>query len=369
MGRIAAAVLSQLSAPRPARAVVHGLLVTGLCLGMQALAAEFPAGQVTLLPLPAGALQGSGVGLNDWGLVAGTSGAGGASPVHATLWQHGVSIVLPGLSNQGYATANDANERGWVVGVSVAANGDPHATLWRRGSIGYHAQDLGTQGTGRYSTAVAVNASGLVAGYSTFVVTNTLDARATLWPAGGQAVDLGTLGGSFSSAYGLNRAGQVVGASATANNSAIHAVLWRDGNMLDLGPGYANQINDSGHIVGMDDASRAVRWLPDGTRVLLGTLGGSFSSGAAVNNAGQIAGWASIPSDTLFHAVYWQDDVAVDLNDFLDDEARADGWYLSYATGINAAGLVTGAAFRAGTAEMRPFVVKLPRAAGRVGEM
>lgn len=38
-------------------------------------------------------------------------------------------------------------------------------------------------------------------------------------------IDLGTLGGSNSSAFGINARGQVVGDSQTAGNTATHAFL------------------------------------------------------------------------------------------------------------------------------------------------
>ena len=48
--------------------------------------------------------------------------------------------------------------------------------------------------------------------------------------------DLGTLGGTFSAAYGINASGQVVGRSNIPAQPFPHAFLWQDGvGMRDLG--------------------------------------------------------------------------------------------------------------------------------------
>ena len=47
--------------------------------------------------------------------------------------------------------------------------------------------------------------------------------------------DLGTLGGTFSSAGGLNNKALVAGLSTLAGDTAVHAFLWQNGVMTDLG--------------------------------------------------------------------------------------------------------------------------------------
>ena len=70
--------------------------------------------------------------------------------------------------------------------------------------------------------------------------------------------DLGTLGGTFSAASGINNEGEVVGASSLAGDTLFRVFLWRKGEMTDLGTlGGANSIdlgpnpiNNRGSVVG-----------------------------------------------------------------------------------------------------------------------
>ena len=67
-------------------------------------------------------------------------------------------------------------------------------------------------------------------------------------------VDLGTLGGNFGFANGINNRGQVVG-EASRSDAVIRPVLWQNGQTIDLGTlggaaGKAFDINESGVIVG-----------------------------------------------------------------------------------------------------------------------
>ena len=85
-----------------------------------------------------------------------------------------------------------------------------------------------------------------------------------------QIVDLGTLSGSFSYAYGINNSGQIVGESGSAWGDN-HAFLYQNGTMTSLdtlGGAYSGAygINDIGQIVGFSTTStgesHAVLWTP-----------------------------------------------------------------------------------------------------------
>jgi probable HAF family extracellular repeat protein len=89
--------------------------------------------------------------------------------------------------------------------------------------------------------------------------------------ATGQRIDLGTLGGEFRSASGINDHGAVVGQSSTTEGP-LRGFVWRDGVMTDLGVlaadgpngSRASDINTNGWIVGASDAGNgefhAVLW-------------------------------------------------------------------------------------------------------------
>ena len=144
-------------------------------------------------------------------------------------------------------------------------------------------------------------------------------------------VDLGTLGGTESHAYGVNRWGFVVGDSRIGDGTTLHAFAWSESmGMVDLhGPGdgapsRANAINDNDQIVGsfsVDSYARAFSRMPGGPLVHLGTLSGPDSTALAVSNAGHIVGPAAYykPPPMLWwetHAAIWSgpwDDLVVNF--------------------------------------------------------
>lgn len=154
--------------------------------------------------------------------------------------------------------------------------------------------------------------------------------------------DLGTLGGSLSTATGINAAGQVVGSANTAVGAYRHAVLWQAGTITDLGTlggtlSYANGINAAGQVVGYSETGggtgHAFLWQSGGLQDL-GTLGGSYSSAIGINANGQVVGYSDIRGDARQHPVVWQ---AGSIHDLV-----GLGGIYSTARGINDAGQVVG---------------------------
>jgi len=149
--------------------------------------------------------------------------------------------------------------------------------------------------------------------------------------------DLGTLGGTFSIAFGINNAGQVAG-GATLPDGTEHPFLWDDGHMIDAGSlggpgtnGNAGGPNARGELAALSEISApdpngedfcgfgthriclAAIW-QKGTLTPLPTLGGNNAQALTLNNRGQVIGVAEnsthdpscvSPQVLDFEAVVW----------------------------------------------------------------
>jgi len=223
--------------------------------------------------------------INDPGVVVGGADTSVPGLVHGFRWQNGVLTDLGALPGINGSHATSINARGWATGGSSTSaaidplTGNPaeHAVLWRDGGI----VDLGTLDQGVNSAGLYVNNAGEVVGFAT--VDTTVDPfpnpnspwgspiHAFVWRDGVMR-DLGTLGGLDSSPMaGCNnqRVDSVSGWSTTDSTlnpttglPTEHAFVWQNGAMTDIP-----------------------------------TLGGTFAQGQCANNQGQVIGQSNLTGD------------------------------------------------------------------------
>ena len=170
-----------------------------------------------------------------------------------------------------------------------------HAVRWSNGVL----TDLGAlPGDGNGSASGAMNAQGWIVGQSEDgeidPISGLPEIHATLWHDG-RIADLGTFGGHWSIGLTLNDAGDVVG-FATNSTPDPYALFPPAGTQ-----------------------TRAFRWR-EGELIDLSTLGGDDAQALSVNRSGQIVGSSytdTIPNDTTgiptVHPFLWERGRMVDL--------------------------------------------------------
>lgn len=278
-------------------------------------------------------------GVNSSGAAVGwlTDSQGNTNPIYFLNGQ---------LGSGGQASA--INDAGVAVGTVFTASG-PSVVQWSLGQT----TSLGISGYG-----TAINNQGQVAGG---YIRPDGQLHAFTW-TNETLADLGTLGGSSSSAYGINTSGQVAGSSMMAGGT-FHAFFSSNGSLQDLGTlgganSYGMALNAAGQIVGSaqnaQGYSTAFKW--DGQHMVgLGTLGGSQSYGYGINSAGDVVGY-SWTADGVTHGFVAIDGVMLDLNSLLP--LGAD-WTIDAAYGINDAGQIIADATRNGqhfAVELNPLL-------------
>ena len=304
----------------------------------------------------------NGSGVNHAFLYSGVPGSGGAMVDLGTL----PGGDGPARGSFGYGI----NASGQIAGSSVVSGGNLHVFRYTGIPGGGGAMaDLGALDIyGTYAVGQAINNSGQVAGWSMYRPVNWYHAFLyTGTPgAGGTLADLGDLGGGVSYGYSLNDSGQVAGFSETTGGSADHAFLYSGtpgsgGAMADLGTlggstSIAAAINALGQVAGWSSTGSGVSHaflytgMPGvgGSMADLGTLGGTWASGLAINDSGQVAGASYTGSGArrafLYTGTPGLDGQMIDLDTWLDANNPTEGakWTLSSASGLTAAGLLTG---------------------------
>jgi len=131
--------------------------------------------------------------------------------------------------------------------------------------------------------------------------------------------DLGTLGGSYCAALGINASGQIVGSSYTSG-SVQHAFLYSNNQITDLGTpantvSVATAINNAGKIVGyMDVSGGSHAFTYTSSMVDINTtLGGAQSFAGGIDTAGGIVGWKWGANNSIQHAFSYSGGSPLDL--------------------------------------------------------
>jgi probable HAF family extracellular repeat protein len=195
------------------------------------------------------------------------------------------------------------NNLGDVAGkAGDSSSGETQATIWKRDKLRrFKPKHLGKLQGGEYSSASGINDAGEVAGEA-----NTAESIVPfVWtPQGGLRRSPLLAGDNCGQMFGINNHGHVVGYSSGLLGR--RAFLWtRKAGAHNLGilPGgnhsSASDINDLDEVVGTSGSAageRAVLWTTNGNIRDLGTLPGDTSSEArAINDNGDVVGYSKGP--------------------------------------------------------------------------
>jgi probable HAF family extracellular repeat protein len=245
------------------------------------------------------------------------------------IWHKGKRIPVPTLGGNNGDVSTIKNG-GQVLGFAETVNPDPtcvapqalghEAFIWEPNTGEIHQLPPLTGDSA--SAAFDMNNAGQAIGFSGGCGSSLTDFfaafHAVRWQDG-IPTDLGNLGGTLATGFGINNRGQVAGVSALAGDTTFHAFLWNEEDgMRDLGtlPGDTNSftgnINDKGQV--------------------------PIQSCDALNNC---------------RAAIWQDGRMTDLNTLIPPGSPL---FLTLANAVNSRGEIVGAAFDQSTGATVPFL-------------
>lgn len=295
--------------------------------------------------------------INSNGMVSGWSASSPFSN-SATIWGNSGATNY-GTFGGGSSYALGINDQGIAVGYAETLDGNRKAAVYTN-SVSQITIDSPS------SYATDINNDGVIVGHYNLNSAPHFHRGFYIDESGFH--DIGTLGGTNTFVRAINNNNQIVGQSDRRSGFFDFgtAFLYENGEMKSLGTlengaiSLANDVNDHGIAVGLATLAghsygKAVIF-KDGDVVNLGNLTNNIyhsSVANGINNLNQVVGTSEYFS-TLNHAFIWENDVLYDLNQFLLPDA---GWTLISAHDINDNGLIVGIGARHGVTGFRGFLL------------
>jgi probable HAF family extracellular repeat protein len=276
-----------------------------------------------------GGAESRAYGINENGQIVGEACAAQQCRV-PFLWENGAMTALEG----GRGVAYGINDAGIIVGT----NGANQGVMWQGGKLSALYGSPNTEGF-TYARAYGINRAGEIVGARTGgFCTRNCPWNGFQW-RGGQISEFEVF------AHAINNNGQIVG-FRYINMSTPQAVILENGQIRELAPlgSAAYDINDRGEAVGFsnEQGSNAFRW-HNGLDTRLGVLRGrNLGRAYSINNQGHIVGASGgVGGDFSMsspRAFLWRDGRMTDLNNLFTDAT----WVLEEARAINDRGQIVG---------------------------
>ena len=353
----------------------------------------------------------SAASINEIGWITGTANNAGDHSGEAALWHDGQKIPLGTLGgeNSGVDWPNH-NNFGLIAGISETSQVNPlnedwscqaffptvpdtkHICLgfaWRDGTMkalstlgGFNGYASGTNELGQIvGWAETASHDPTCSAFTHFPNSfyQVLQFEPVVWNASGRIRELPTISGDpDGAATATNDRGEIVGISGTCDQavgrfSAKHAVLWQNGDVINIGSfggiswNTPQSINDRGVVVGFlnlpGDTQGQLQpigfiWSKSaGLRKILPLPGDTNTIANGINDLGQVVGQSFNAKTGASRAFIWENGKTMDLNCFLPANTSL---YLITASDINDHGDIVGQATVQGTSEAPAFMARPP---------